>query len=617
MQVSSYGTDTNLVVFMNQRMNTEEQQLFVNSFKLYLDYGRNDTAFVVDLDHVWEWIGFTRIDNAKRILIKSFNKHEDYVETNAVTRTGERNDSNIEKALLNLEERFFTPQNGGQNKIKTMMTVKTFKKLCMKAGTEKADKVREYYLKMEEILQDYTEQCLLESKQQLTLLNTTMKEVQKSAEWERHNALLAGYQHIRLVYILLIMRLSGTKFVIKIGSTADLRDRINKINSAMGITVKVLEVFPCGEHEAFEKKIHEIYQSIRYNELINDKVYSTETFIVENEKKFKSIKLRMQKEIHKYYHRSIEDQQRNMRELELHNETLRLQCVSDLLNIYKDKPIELSQLLQTVLPQPIEYPHTSFNTQQTGVTEPVSEITQEPISNNDYMPDTVEESHHETLATRIACREAVGPKVQLYDPADITKVVKVIDGLFQATVEVVSASLSAIKLAAKNKTIYKGYRWFLIDRDDQQPHAAKNIGATKASQIKVTGSMIAMLNIDTNLVENVFNNQVEASAHISQSTACICLALKSGSTTAGYHWKHWNSLTEEVQNEYLSRQSLPEPVANIKGHKVQRIDIITGDVLEEYMTQVDVYKKLGITPKSIKKASATKRPYNGFMWNIC
>lgn len=610
---------------MNQRMNTEEQQLFVNSFKLYLDYGRNDTAFVVDLDNVWEWMGYTRTNDAKRALTKYFKKDDDYVENLLRSSAQQDLSTNNQVQLAPPICGASLQHHGGHNKMKTMMTVKTFKKLCMKAGTEKADKVRDYYLKMAEILQDYTEECLNDSKHKINLLTATMTKVNHDAAWARHHALIAGNEHKKLVYILLILNLRDNTFVIKVGSTDDIRGRVVRINSAMGLKVQVLEVFLCNKHREFEDKIKQTYDKDRYTELINNRVYSTETFLMKDKKSLESMKLYIRKELHKFYHLSAEEHIRLIEELHARNESVRLECVIRLCHDFKDNPDGLLEALRTVPPRNTLYDEqTEDTTQHTNI---VHDQTNE---------DNVEEQHEIKVHERIPQPEqvppevpttteplqrlsskAVGPKVQLYDPTDITKVVKVIDGLFQATVEVVSASFSAIKLAAKNKTIYKGYRWFLINRDDPEPHAAKNIGATKECQIKITGSMIAMLNIDTNLVENVFNNQVEASAHISQSTACICLALKSGSTTAGYHWKHWNSLTEEVQNEYLDRKSLPEPIANIKGHKVQRIDIITGDVLEEYMTQVDVYKKLGITPKSIKKASATKSPYNGFLWNIC
>lgn len=48
-----------------------------------------------------------------------------------------------------------------------MMTIKTFKSLCLKAGTKKADQIHEYYIKMEEILQETIGEECAELKLQL------------------------------------------------------------------------------------------------------------------------------------------------------------------------------------------------------------------------------------------------------------------------------------------------------------------------------------------------------------------------------------------------------------------------------------------------------------------
>jgi hypothetical protein len=47
-----------------------------------------------------------------------------------------------------------THSRGGHNKEIIMMTVNTFKKLCIKADTKRADQIHEYYIKLEGVLQD-------------------------------------------------------------------------------------------------------------------------------------------------------------------------------------------------------------------------------------------------------------------------------------------------------------------------------------------------------------------------------------------------------------------------------------------------------------------------------
>ena len=54
-----------------------EQQLFVSSFYCYLNYDKN-LDFVIDLDNVWKWMGFSSKFTSMRILEKNFKLNIDY-----------------------------------------------------------------------------------------------------------------------------------------------------------------------------------------------------------------------------------------------------------------------------------------------------------------------------------------------------------------------------------------------------------------------------------------------------------------------------------------------------------------------------------------------------------
>ena len=53
--------------------------------------------------------------------------------------------------LLHSQER---KNEGGFNAETIMLTINTFKKFCLKAGTSKADEVHDYYIKLEELLNE-------------------------------------------------------------------------------------------------------------------------------------------------------------------------------------------------------------------------------------------------------------------------------------------------------------------------------------------------------------------------------------------------------------------------------------------------------------------------------
>ena len=54
-----------------------EQQLFVSSFYCYLNYN-SKTDFVVNLDNIWKWLGFSQKVKAKSLLEKQFIIDIDY-----------------------------------------------------------------------------------------------------------------------------------------------------------------------------------------------------------------------------------------------------------------------------------------------------------------------------------------------------------------------------------------------------------------------------------------------------------------------------------------------------------------------------------------------------------
>ena len=152
-----------LLTKIQEKFNGFEQQLFVSSFYCYLNCDpKND--FIIDLDNVWKWLGFKQKVNAKVLLEKVFMIEKDYIilirpsaEQKCHDHTDESTNNNLHNqssVLLLLQQKQSTNTRGGHNKEIIMLTVKTFKAFCMKAGTKKADEIHEYYLKMEETLHD-------------------------------------------------------------------------------------------------------------------------------------------------------------------------------------------------------------------------------------------------------------------------------------------------------------------------------------------------------------------------------------------------------------------------------------------------------------------------------
>jgi hypothetical protein len=220
-----------------------QQQIFVASFYTYLNYD-SKKDFVIDFDSVWKWLGFTRKDNAKRLLDKFFVVNIDY---------------KIEELAPHLGGASFEPSHGGQNKETILLTVNTFKKFCMKAGTKKADEIHDYFIKLEELLQETineeTNELRLQLEKKDYLLEKTVihleNEVKTKERYEK-NLMEMTEKHTRLeenhkrilyknkrhqlkkgpcLYLLHNPDIPETKQIVKFGTTSNLNIRRSTYNT--------------------------------------------------------------------------------------------------------------------------------------------------------------------------------------------------------------------------------------------------------------------------------------------------------------------------------------------------------------------------------------------------
>ena len=206
--------ENKLLMKIKKNFNENQQQLFVASFYCFLNYDKKND-FVIDFDNVWKWLGFTRKDSAKKLLEKFFIRDIDY--TIALRQQAERKNE------------------GGFNKETIMLNINTFKKFCLKADTKKADEVHDYYIKLEELLQETINEESTELKLQLS-----NKEEEKNKLEEEHKKSIDEIEKLnkqlhkryepriitdeKFVLYLLIAYING-KTIYIIGKTVDITKR--------------------------------------------------------------------------------------------------------------------------------------------------------------------------------------------------------------------------------------------------------------------------------------------------------------------------------------------------------------------------------------------------------
>ena len=146
--------ENKLINKIKETFTDTEQQIFLSSFYCFINYD-SKKDFVIDFDNVWKWCGFSRKDPAKRLLEKNFTIDIDYIIKKAAPPIGGAAFETVNKeSIFNILVENKNIGGAGQNKEKIMLTVNTFKKFCLKANTKKADEIHDYYIKLEELLQE-------------------------------------------------------------------------------------------------------------------------------------------------------------------------------------------------------------------------------------------------------------------------------------------------------------------------------------------------------------------------------------------------------------------------------------------------------------------------------
>jgi DVNP family/T5orf172 domain len=242
---------------------TETQQhLFVSSFYCYLNYNQT-TDYIVDLDNIWRWLGFSQKAMAKRSLEKYFTIDKDY------------------KVLLSRSAEQTNEGRGGHNKEIIMLNIRTFKLFCIKAGTEKANEIHEYFVKLEELLQEIVQEENNELKQQLEnhKLSTELEK-----ELLREKTLIEQFPvNTQCVYYGFIDNKSdNNEKLIKFGNSNDLSYRI-ECHKKTYTNFRLVNAFKVENKTFIENAIKNDFELKSYRRTIEiNKVKRTELLAIDN-----------------------------------------------------------------------------------------------------------------------------------------------------------------------------------------------------------------------------------------------------------------------------------------------------------------------------------------------
>jgi hypothetical protein len=239
----SQNYQSKLLTKIQQNFNDTEQRLFVASFYCYLNHN-SKTDFVIELESIWKWLGYSRKEHCKVVLEKHFIIDIDY-------KIGFTEVAGKLKNGINV---------GGRPKEKILMTINTFKKLCLKSCTKKADEIHDYFIKLEETLQETINEESTELRNQLEQKEQLLIE-QKDTIFKQRDALhriqkrkLEKYQKREYLYIG-----SDNQNRCVIGISKDINERRSHYNTH-NPDLEIKYVIPCRDYILTEKIVKKIME---------------------------------------------------------------------------------------------------------------------------------------------------------------------------------------------------------------------------------------------------------------------------------------------------------------------------------------------------------------------
>ena len=518
-----------LIEKIQSKFTTYEQQLFLSSFYCYLKYDKiND--YVIDLDNVWKWLGFSTKGNSKYLLEKQFIVDKDYKILLMKLHKQDFMTNDDEDEIVPHPKKESKLSHGGHNKETIMLNVKTFKKFCLKAGTKKADEIHDYFIKLEESLHEVIEEETTELKTQLLQIedkNTKEYEVKfkKERELDKEKLLLQKFATIgSIVYIIRVKTLEHGNYIVKIGeSRIGIKNRYAEHKTKYEECV-LLDCFSVNRSSDFESFIHN-HEKIRLNKITNLKNHENEMelFLIGKNLTYQMVLNIINNNI-KYFN----DFNEYNRNLELENENLKLMIQ---LKESNNDSILVAEFIK----------HVKHVSQLSNKIDSIEIIIKEILEKiNQLQVRTTNGFNQEQVN--------LGPRLQKINPETL-ELVNYYESVADLMRENPNIKRPTLNKAIVENRVYYNYRWLFVERS-MDPNIIHNISPTKESIHKEMG-YIAKINQEKTEILNVYiDRKTGASDNGFDSLSALDNPVRSGKLTNGFYYMIYEKCSQELRSNF-------------------------------------------------------------------
>jgi len=385
---------------------------------------------------------------------------------------------------------------------------------------------------------------------------------------------------------------NNANMLIKIGSSKNMKEIITPLQEEFG-AMRIIHIVDCPMNEAFEKFLHKHHfiAPLKYSLPVTENHKSREVFEMTQDQLNKVMRI-AKSNIHMFSSKETAEQS-------LQNQQMRL--VKAIVRLNTVKAIENIRLLE----------HSSHNAPLLLSDDNASDNDDDNVD-DDVIDPTI------LFADNRAYTQTRGDKLQCYSE-DGEILIKTYAGYADAIrqLTIFDPSLSRIKAAVNNRTVYRGFRWALLERA-RQDDTKQDIGATVES-IEINKGLIAMLNLDQSRIEKVYCDQKEAAKDRQlKSTGAVSNAMSNKSKCTGHYFFMWNKCSHELQNDYLRRNGnvLPSKRPYVHSQPVEKLHPVSEKLLHTYASVADVIKDIRIARTTLQKAAECGLIAKGYKWRF-
>ena len=428
---------------------------------------------------------------------------------------------------------------------------------------------------------------------------------------DNHNIYLKAYDRENVVYICKLNKI-GDKLLIKIGYTNNIKERMGIISNTYNGEPFLLEVFESNQAKKIEFSVHHHEFILQYYEqtLKKDDTITRETYLVNDEQYIEFVKIINQ--LHKTNKsiNSIEYEEARLKAEEAKSICIKLEIQNEELKMKHD--IESKNIKLKIIELKIKEKEFEIEILKNKKKIKEEENIDEELSDTESLQNEIISPINHIKQRAPSAR---APKVYQYEPNDLTNYIKIFESPADVERMIDNISPAPLKLASKNNTIYKGFRWyFALDRKVLPPLTIEEtiICKNKSPLVK----FIAMIDIKRTKIMEVFQNQKAAVEARNIKCNSFTRAINEKSISSGHYWNYFDDCSEEMKAEYLSRAVLPEKFHTKCGKSVQQIDPKTGNIIEVFHSNREVIKKFQISSITLRKINGTDIIHNGYKWRV-